>query len=211
MRQTDGKWKYGPYKLSRLASRLVTDGSLERPDKSRKAEVASRSSGILPFGFSPLSLSLSLFLPFLSCAISIHTFLLLIGLEALQRDLNKIISLLLSPQYNRQNPSEKRQTKWVRKCVGNEVRPLKQGLNQLYHYERLLEYSFITADCWLFWLGHQRCQGKRLSRAVGGVAGHQGARFKCLNAVSRSLPPRHVEQRWKIEARSLERFTTPRL
>lgn len=45
----------------------------------------------------------------------------------MQRDLNKIISLLLSPQYNRQNPSEKRRTKWVRKCVGNEVRHLKQA------------------------------------------------------------------------------------
>lgn len=121
----------------------MTEGRLECPDKSRKAEVASRSFWILAFGFFPLSLSFFLFLPFLSCAISIHTFLQLIGLEALQRDLNKIISLLLSPQYNRQTPSEKRQTKWVRKYVGNEVRPLKQGLNQLYHYERVLEY----ADC----------------------------------------------------------------
>lgn len=69
------------------------------------------------------------------------------GLEALQRDLNKIISLLLRPQCNRQNPSEKRQTKWVRKCVGNEVRPLKHGLSQLYYYERLLEHSFTAADC----------------------------------------------------------------
>lgn len=155
------------------------DRSLEHPDKSQKAEVASRSSRILPFSFVPVSLFL--FLPFLSCAISIHTFLWLIGLEALQRDLNKIISLLLSPQYNRQNPSEKRQTKWVRKCVGNEVRPLKQSLNQLDHYERVLEYSFITADCWLFWLGHQRCQGKRLRWAVGSVAGHQGVRFRCLS------------------------------
>lgn len=86
---------------------LVMDGSLERPDKSSKAEVASRSSQILPFGFFPLPLSLFLFLPVLSCAIGIHTFLELIGLEALQRDLNRIISLLLSPQYNRQNPSEK--------------------------------------------------------------------------------------------------------
>jgi len=28
MRQTNGKWKYRLYKLSRLVSRLVTDGSL---------------------------------------------------------------------------------------------------------------------------------------------------------------------------------------
>lgn len=83
------------------------DGSLERPDKSSKAEVASRSSQILPFGFFPLPLSLFLFLPVLSCAISIHTFLELIGLEALQRDLNRIISLLLSHNITGKTPLRK--------------------------------------------------------------------------------------------------------
>ena len=65
----------------------------------------------------------------------------------LQRDLNKIISLLLSQQWRKQNPSEKRQTKYVRKCVGNEVRPLHEDPEQLEYYERIPEPSFTAADC----------------------------------------------------------------
>lgn len=106
---------------------------------------ASELAGVPPSRNKPLDLSLSFKKK--GFAISIQTFLSLIGLGALQRDLNKIISLLLSPQWSKQNPSEKRQTKQVRKCVGNEVRPLNEDPDQRGYYERTPEPSFIAADC----------------------------------------------------------------
>lgn len=124
----------------------------------------------------------------------------------LQRDLNKVISLLLSPQYNRQNPSEKRQTKWVRKHVGNEVRPLKQGLNQLHRYERVLEYSFITADCWLFLAWPPEVSRKETEPSSGKCCRTPRSPFqvlKCSFTFFATTPHRATLENWSMQPQAL--------